>query len=249
MTEVSVHLLPALFEPEQLRGGVAVVIDVLRASTTIIHALAAGATAVLPCGDVDEAHQLAKSLPTGQALLGGERGGTRIAGFDLGNSPFEYTSERIAGKTVVFTTTNGTRALLRAQQAERVLIGAFVNLRALVRVLLEDGSPVHLVCAGTDGGVTTEDVLFAGAAAHSLWQHTGQPAQLDDETRLALSLFESRTHNPAEVLETLRESRGGRNLVELGFDADIERASTWDLFEVVPELHRDPWRLLPTTTT
>src|SRR3954447_24007137 len=126
MPRVFVHLLPALVEPETLRDQTVVVVDVLRATTTIVHALAAGARAVVPCLEVEEARQRAANLPAGSAVLGGERQGLRIEGFDLGNSPTEYTPERVAGKTVVFTTTNGTRAMLHARGARRVVLGSLV---------------------------------------------------------------------------------------------------------------------------
>src|SRR5262245_13937729 len=128
---ILVHLLPGSFEPDDLRGGMAVVIDVLRATSTIIHALAAGARSVVPCGEIEDARQMAIAAPRGTVLLGGERGGLRIPGFDLGNSPAEYAHGTVAGKTIVITTTNGTRALVRAKEARRVLIGALCNQSAV----------------------------------------------------------------------------------------------------------------------
>src|SRR5690349_17308087 len=125
---LQVHLLPKLFEPDELRGSIAVILDILRASTTIIHALAHGAECVIPTEEIDEALRIKSSLPAGTVLLGGERDGLLIPGFDLDNNPFAYPKETVAGKTLVFTTTNGTRALKRALQADRILIGAFVNL-------------------------------------------------------------------------------------------------------------------------
>src|SRR5690349_1075339 len=106
--EIHVHLLPALVREDAFRGATAVVIDVLRASSTIISALAAGAAEVAPCLEIDSAVRVAEEIRgVRTALLGGERGGLKIAGFDLGNSPFEYTAEAVAGRAVVFTTTNG----------------------------------------------------------------------------------------------------------------------------------------------
>jgi 2-phosphosulfolactate phosphatase len=233
--DVYVHLLPRLFEPEQLRGGVAVVIDVLRASTTIIHALAAGADQVIPCGEVDVARALAQKYAAGTVLLGGERHGERIPSFDLDNSPLKYTEDVLAGKTLVFTTTNGTRALESCHCAARVLIGAFVNQRAVIKAVCDDGRPVHLVCAGTDGLVTSEDVLFAGSIAHYVMEHRGIGQLPDDETQLALALWRSAMDEPAPIRQILRDSRGGLNLLELGFDADIDRAAMCDLFDIVPE--------------
>src|SRR5437762_2175017 len=106
--EVNVHLLPQLVTPDRLRGGVAVVIDVLRATTTMVTALAAGCVCVPPCLEIDEARQLADAMPAGRVLLGGEREGSPIPGFDLGNSPREYTCSVCRGTTLVLTTTNGT---------------------------------------------------------------------------------------------------------------------------------------------
>jgi 2-phosphosulfolactate phosphatase len=240
---VRVWMLPELLEGEQLAGGVAVVIDVLRASTTIIHALANGANGVLPCETVDEALAVAAGLSPGEALLGGERGGTRIEGFDLDNSPLRYTPHTVAGKTIVFTTTNGTRALRACSAAARVLIGAFVNRSALARVLQQDGRPVHLVCAGTKGQLTAEDVLFAGAAAWDLaqherpgrWERPGRFHSADVQTQMAVDYYLARSRDREALLETIRESRGGQNLRALGMDADIERAAQEDLFDIGPE--------------
>src|SRR3954452_7183254 len=133
--EVHVHLLPELVPPGRLAGGLAVVIDVLRATTTIVHALAAGCTAVRPCAEVEEARDLAGGMRAGRVLLGGERGGVPLPGFDLGNSPREYTAKVCRGSTLVLTTTNGTRALLRAAEAARVLVASFANFSAVCEQL------------------------------------------------------------------------------------------------------------------
>lgn len=231
--DVRVHLLPQLFEPAELAGGVAVVIDILRATTTIVHAVNAGVQRVVPCAEVETARQLAAQFPAGSVLLGGERRGERIAGFDLDNSPLKYTPDVVRGKSLIFTTTNGTRALERCKQAERILIGAFVNRAALLAQLQAESRTVHLVCAGTAGGITSEDALFAGAIAYALLT-PGSPAP-DDQTQLAIALWQACLDDPGELLRTLRQSRGGRNLLELGYAADIDRAAQCDLFSDVPE--------------
>ena len=245
-----VHFLPALFEPAELIGGISVVIDVLRATTTIIHALAAGAASVIPCGEIDEARHHAAGFAGGTVLLGGERGGVRISGFDLDNSPTSYTADRVEGRTLVFTTTNGTRALLRAAQADRVFVAGFVNLHAVLAMLVDSQLPVHVVCAGTDGEVTYEDCLCAGALAKGLTlARQTQPA--NDEARLAIAAFDSLRGGNVAFQEMLRVSRGGANLVALGLEADIETAGQWDRFNLVPELLKNPWRIekaAPATT-
>jgi 2-phosphosulfolactate phosphatase len=251
---LKVHLLPSLVSDEQLRGGVAVVIDVLRASTTITHALAAGASVVHPTATVADAHALAANiagyeLPASGGevpaevrakagiVLGGERQGKLIPGFDLDNSPQQYVAGAVQGKTILFTTTNGTQALLRCRHAARTLVGCFSNLHSVIALLTAETRPVHLICAGTDGAVSTDDALCAGAIATGVWAARGWPKWIGDELRLVMDLFTCRCQPMREIVTTLRESSGGQNLIELGLEADINRAARWDLFRVVPEFH------------
>src|SRR5207244_7804509 len=149
--EVCVHLLPALAAPGRLAGGVAVVIDVLRATTTIVHALAAGCKDVRPCADLDEARRLADGMRAGRVILAGERGCEKVPGFDRGNSPREFIPANCKGCTLVLSTTNGTKALLRAAEADRVLVAGFVNFSAVCEQLRFDARPLHIVCSGSDG--------------------------------------------------------------------------------------------------
>lgn len=236
--EVQVHLLPDLVPRERLAGSVAVVIDVLRATTTMIHALAAGCMCVRPCREVDEARDLAGEMRAGRVILGGERGGVPLPGFDLGNSPREYTAEVCRGSTVVLTTTNGTRALLQASGAERVLIAAFVNYSAVCEQLRQDPRPIHIVCAGTEGEVSLEDTLLAGALVDYLCEVA--EVSLNDSARLAWDCFE----NHGQVLEgALELSKGGAKLRGLGYDEDIRAAARIDQFALVPELRHDPVRV------
>lgn len=243
---VKVHLLPTLFEPEEVRGGITVIIDVLRASTTITHALAHGAQAVIPVGEVAEARQVAALRPIESVLLGGEREGVLIEGFDLDNNPLAYSSEVVSGKTIIFTTSNGTKALLRAREADRIVVGSFVNLQAVVHALVDDTRPLHLVCAGTEGKISLEDVLCAGGICHrlQLWAETlggGDNFDCnDDPTQLALDLYWFRASAPedndsAAIREAILMSRGGRNCQRLGFDHQVSHAATYDLFDIVPE--------------
>ena len=129
---LNVHFLPALMNTANLAGGTVVIIDILRASSTIITALHNGAKRVIPCGTSDEARKIREPSQADAVLLGGERGGVLIEGFDCGNSPTEYAPHRVAGKTIAFTTTNGTQALLKSAAAETILIGAFINRQAVV---------------------------------------------------------------------------------------------------------------------
>ena len=130
MKSIDVYPLPSLFEPPELRGTCAVVVDVLRATTTVLCALASGAERVVPLLDVDEAIRRRTEYPEGSVVLGGERDGKRIDGFDLGNSPGSFTPEVVAGKTVLFTTTNGTAAMNAARLAEPIFLACFLNAAA-----------------------------------------------------------------------------------------------------------------------
>lgn len=239
MPEIVIHPLPETVEPAELAGGVVVVIDVLRATTVIVHALAQGARAVVAAASIDEARTVANQWPVHERLLGGERHGVTIEGFDLDNSPFHYGREVVVGKTIVFTTTNGTRALRWANQASEILIGAFVNLSAVVDRLRAETRPVHLLCAGTDNRISGEDLLFAGAVANRL----SRAFSMSSETGIFAEFWRLHGASDAGRLEALRDSAGGRNLVELGFDRDIERASQIDLFRVVPTLDRSSGEL------
>jgi 2-phosphosulfolactate phosphatase len=245
-----VHLLPSLVAPEVFAGRAVVVIDVLRATTTIVHALASGATAVVPCLEIEDARREAKRRGTA-ALLGGERGGRAIEGFDLGNSPEEYSPARVAGKTIVMTTTNGTRAMLRCRQARRVLIGAFVNFSAICEAL-RDEAGVDLLCAGTDNQVTREDVLFAGAVVDDLVQTmaaagaTGGALELNDQGLIALDAWRAAREDmrqSAALVDKLRTSHGGRNLIDIGHDRDIDIAADIDRFSIAPELQLTSWEI------
>ena len=223
-------------------GGVAVVIDVLRASTTMITALAHGAAGIVPVADVDEARRLAGELGP-RVVLGGERGGLRIPGFDLGNSPREYTAERVAGQTVVITTTNGTAALHASRDAAEIVVGAIVNRRAVaeaVRRLAGDQGVVHLVCAGTDGVVSAEDVLAAGAILDAAL--CDAPADvLDGSAHAAREAFRRLVGEPdpqAAMVAAFRRAPGGANLVALGMEADLPACAKLDTTAVVPRLDR-----------
>jgi 2-phosphosulfolactate phosphatase len=235
--DLHVHLLPQLAEPETLRGGVAVVIDVLRASTTIVQALASGCSAVYPVAEIEEALSLRGEMRGKKTLLGGERSGKPIPGFDLGNSPGEYSSDVCKGASVIFTTTNGTRAFLHATAAERVLLAAITNFSAVCGQLVNETRPIHILCSGFEGQVALEDAFLAGAFVESLLD---LDLQLNDGARIALDCFE---FHSAVLLEGLKCGRGGMHLLELGYEEDIKAAAQVDRHLIVPELRRDPLRL------
>ena len=242
---LNVYGLPALVTPEELAGGTVVVIDVLRASTTIVHALEAGAKEIIPCLEIEDAHAAAAGLSRAEVVLGGERGGLPIDGFDLGNSPTEYTPQTVGDRTVVFTTTNGTKAIRKCGQADRVLIGSFVNAAAVYRQLIGQ-SEIHLLCAGTRGEHGQDDTLMAGLLVDRLQRAAGETYQLNAEALTARENWTSafavpyatgaEPLDPKLLADKLRDTIAGRNVMAIGKEADILTASQLDRFDIVPEV-------------
>ena len=214
-----------------LEDHTAVVIDVLRASSTIVAALACSAQAIFPVVSTEEAIKLATSLGRDFALLAGERKGLKIDGFDLGNSPREFTLETVAGKQVVMTTTNGTRALVAAQDARRLLVGSLVNLAAVVDAVA-DAERLAIICAGTDGRFAIEDALCAGLLIQRLEERLGVELELDDAGRTAHALATQFSADPY----FLAESAAGRALGEIGLAEDVSWCARVDAETIVPEV-------------
>ncbi len=206
------------------------VIDVLRASTTIIAALANGCAGIRPVAHPEEARQHAGERGWEGTLVAGERDGDPLAGFDLGNSPLEFVPERVHGKRVIFTTTNGTRALLAARPSAAVGIAAFVNLSAAAAWARGTGGDVTLLCAGDQGSFSLEDYVCAGLLADRL-ATTDAAATLTDAAAEAVEV--SRPY--AQATERLREeSPWARRLVAAGRGADVAACLRLDTTTLVP---------------
>lgn len=237
-----VFFLPSLMSNSDLSRSVIVMTDVLRASTSMIAALEAGAATIWPHASIESARQAASEIPG--SLLCGERAGKRIEGFDCGNSPREFCQEKVGDKVLHHCTTNGTVALESCRGAARILIGAFVNLKAVSKQL-EDSERAVVLCAGTDGEVTAEDVLFAGAVGSSLL--AGNPeTNLNDQAQIAVGCWNAtrvRMDRGEGLAGILAGCRGGRPLADLGYAADISYCAEVDLFDSVPELDQINWRV------
>jgi 2-phosphosulfolactate phosphatase len=226
---LDVVLLPGELQPRHITGRTVVVFDVLRATTTMTAALAAGVKAIHICPDTASARRYAASAGLDPApLLCGEEQCLRPDGFDLGNSPGGFTRQ-YAGREVVMSTTNGTRAILAAAGARLLLVGALVNATAAARAVADAGHDVTLLCAGTNGQVAMEDLIGAGAVRAAL----GPTAHVGDESdtaRIALRLFTSATPN---FREALADGAGGRNVIAAGLAQDIDFAAAIDRFKDV----------------
>jgi len=225
---IDVALLPAEMERIQADGHIAIVIDVLRASTTIVAALANGATRVIPLSTVEAAR--ARQAQEPDLLLCGERNAHPLPGFDLGNSPREYTRDMVDGKGLILTTTNGTRALEAAAKAKAytIIVGAFTNSHAVVDFCKSSTRPIILVCAGCQGRFSLEDSLYAGALIAAL----GSDLQLTDAAQSCLALYEY--WGPDRLAFLVANSQHGRRLSRQGYGADIPVAMEIDVHAVVP---------------
>jgi 2-phosphosulfolactate phosphatase len=242
MPTLELHPCRTAFDPEDLAGGVAVVFDVLRATTSLTAALGAGALRVWPTETLEAARESAArrraASPATPVLLAGERQCLKPEGFDLGNSPAEHADPRVRGAELVFTTTNGTRALLACQRADAVWVGCFWNQRALLERLSSESRPVHLVAAGTAGRVAYDDVLAAAALARDL--ESTRRFALGDGARACIGAFGEGLRDERRLAEALRHSQAAENLRRAGCADDLARVARWNITETVPAF--DPGR-------
>ncbi|MEP0828040.1 MAG: 2-phosphosulfolactate phosphatase [bacterium] len=226
-------LVPGPVGEQRLAGKTLVHIDVLRASTTICQALKSGARAVIPVAEPGEAAELRSKIGNDNSVLGGERDGVKIENFDLGNSPLEYTEDKVKGKTVILTTSNGTRGYYRTGGAKLILTGALVNISAVAKKVFQAGNDLVILCAGQDGDFSIEDTLCGGMILHKLLTDDKVDMELNDSASLALLLYRT---NSRALKQTIARGEHGRFLKKLGFDEDVELATEIDALPVLPVL-------------
>ena len=231
------YRLPDEVDPAEFQGFTVVIIDVLRATSTITNALANGAAKVIPCLTIEDALNTRVQLAPKQVELCGERQGAKIDGFDRGNSPEEYDPESVLDQTLVFTTTNGTRAMIHAEQADEILLASFLNLNSVVRYL-EGKANVAILCSGTNRKRTLEDELLAGAIACCF---ECANCEINGTTRALQLQWKAELDDqgqPRDLFESLKKGQGGINLVKRGLEQDIKFCSQIDCLKVV--CHYDP---------
>ncbi|MFJ2044322.1 MULTISPECIES: 2-phosphosulfolactate phosphatase [unclassified Paenibacillus] len=212
-----------------IAGRCVVVIDVLRTTSTIVTALAYDAADVIAVETVPQA----KQLNVKDAIRGGERFDKKITGFEVGNSPYEYMTPNIAGKTIILTTTDGTRALIKASKARHVFAGSFLNVKAVAAVLCELRRDILLLCAGDQDEFALEDGLCAGSIIEELYRQSPFPIMLND---LGLALHQAATHAEDKLPDLVRVSAGGRRLERLGRMHDVTYCTQLNLLDCVPEM-------------
>jgi 2-phosphosulfolactate phosphatase len=229
--DLCVCLSPALIPLYNVEDYIVVIVDIFRATSSICYGIENGAGAIIPVSLVEEcAAYREKGL---DYLLAAERDGKVVEGFDFGNSPFSYTKEKVAGKTIVLTTTNGTHALHLSRAAKKIVIGSFLNLTSLCDWLKQQNDNVLLVCAGWKNNFNLEDTLFAGAAVEQL---KTKDFKLDDAAIAANDLYQLGKH---DLNEYLKKTSHSERLKKLGIEKDIAFCLQVDLITAIPVLDGD----------
>ncbi|HXJ81096.1 MAG TPA: 2-phosphosulfolactate phosphatase [Candidatus Methylomirabilis sp.] len=238
---VQVALTPAEASGLALEGRSAIVVDVLRATTTVVAACSAGCIQVIPVADPGEAQKRARQFLPGEVLLAGERGGEPIAGFHLGNSPLEFTAGRVRGKNILLTTTNGTAAMLTASRASAAAVAALTNVSAAAGWARARGRDLVVLCSGDDGAFSIEDTVCAGLLISRLSE---AGVDLSDGAVAALGLGQ---HYASRLDDLRHASRWARRLARMGRSADVDACLRQDATDMVPVLEQGA--VVPFATT
>lgn len=236
-----IHVISSVNEActEELQHKTVIVIDVLRATSTMLTALANGCRTIVPVETVNQA----KSLQGDGEQLGGERFCKKIPGFDFGNSPLEYTPELVAGKTIIMTTTNGTRAIQKTSKASHILIGSMLNAAACARQAAKLADDIVIVCAGAQDVFALEDGLCAGLLTDELLRlhaagavrgslaEPNVPAHVDD---FGLAMLQAYRHVQDRLLDVMLSCAGGKRLSKIGFHDDVIYCAQTNMLDLVP---------------
>jgi 2-phosphosulfolactate phosphatase len=230
--KVNVLVSPSAVEELYFSDKTVVVVDVLRATTTIVTALENGAKEIIPVHSIEFAMKASSSMFGGQTLIGGERNTKKIDGFNLGNSPLEYTAERIAGKSLILFTTNGSKAIVKTKYSKTTLIGSFLNVQSIAEHLVKvNEEAVEIVCSGANGLFCIEDTICAGMIVNEI-RNMKPDVVLTDAARAAIDLSNLVAN---DIYKMLVNSDHGKLLIANGFEKDITYCSRLNVSTIVPE--------------
>ncbi len=236
---IDLFFTPQDVDEMAMRERTAIVIDVLRASSSITTALANGAREVIPVATVEGAVKIASNLSADVVLLAGERNAKIIPGFQLGNSPLEYTEERVRGKVIVFSSTNGAKALSSAKMARELAVCSFINLAAVAKFIADRPRDFTIICSGTNGAFSLEDAVCAGMLIHAV-AADGEDSELSDGALAARTLYSSLGK---KIEQVLRLGEHGKLLAGMGFGDDLTYCAAVDTVPVLPVQEANVLRL------
>lgn len=229
--EIDIQLVPPPPDLNILLNRTVVVIDVLRATSVMIHALSQGAVEIIPSATVEEALQMAKGFTRSSILLGGESESKKIQGFDLGNSPREYIAERVKGKKLILTTTNGTKAFHLVSSGKEILVGSFFNIGAIAQRCLKLNRDLLIFPSGDEGNFSLEDTICGGMLIELITKKGRKAVVLTDASHCAQILYQRFKDN---LLEAFHLSRHGKELIDRGFGEDLAYCAQIDITSLVP---------------
>ena len=238
---VNVLFSPVVADELYFTGKTVVVIDLLRASTTIVTALQNGAREIVPVATVEFGVKISGGMFGGQTLLGGERNTRKVEGFALGNSPLEYTPAVVSGKTIILYTTNGSKAIVKAKFAENLYICSYINVGAVAKQVLSLGKDFEILCAGESNSISLEDSVCAGKLISEIMKNK-EDLIATDTAKVAVSLNEAFGKNPFEML---RNTEHGQLLLQNGFEEDLKYAAGIDTSDVIPYFAVNVLKSLP----
>jgi 2-phosphosulfolactate phosphatase len=230
--EIDIQLVPSSPDSDILSDRAVVVIDVLRATSVMVRAMSQGASEIIPVATVEEAFQKRKGFPGESVILGGERESKKIPGFDLGNSPKEYVPERVEGKKLILSTTNGTKAFQLVSSAKEIFVGSFHNISGTAQKCLELNRDLFIFPSGDEGNFSLEDNLCGGMLIERIMKIGGRRITLTDASRCARILYERYKTN---IVEALRLSHHGKKLIKRGFGKDLVSCAQVDTTDIVPQ--------------
>lgn len=233
---IDIQFLPFPPNPNLLSNRTVVVIDVLRATSVIVHAMSQGAKEIFPVKTVEEAFQKAKTFRRNTTLLGGEKQSQRIDGFDLGNSPREYIAEKVRGKRLILTTTNGTKAFHSVTSAAEILVGSFFNISATAQRCFKPERDLLIFPSGDEENFSLEDTVCGGMLIDRIIKKGKRSVTLTDASHSAHILFE---RFEANLVEAFRLSRHGKELIDRGHEEDLPYCAQIDIMDIVPIFNRD----------
>ncbi len=231
--KIDLFLSPSEIQPDKIKDRLAIIIDVLRASTSMIMALSNGCEGIISVSDIDQAKRVAQKFPPETVLLGGERNEMLIPGFDLSNSPLEYSSDRVKDKRIIFTSSNGSRLFNYVQKAQKTVVAGFVNMTVVSKFIVENKLDVAFLCAGKNGQFGLEDAVCGGMIINKL---KNNKLILNDGAVAAQILYQFYAN---DIVNMLYQASHGIRLVEIGHEEDLVICGQIDSLETIPILHKN----------